>query len=112
MLYYRIGDYKAATVAFINAVKDYPDLPQKEEFEFLIVKAYYLYAKNSILQLQVERYKKALEASNEFFAEHAQNVNRYNDEMINLVKQINSGLIKAEKEIKRRPPVPLKPVTI
>jgi len=26
-LYYRVGDYKAAMVAFENAIKDYPDIP-------------------------------------------------------------------------------------
>lgn len=112
MLYYNIGDYKAAAVAFGNAIKDYADIPQKDELEFLIVKSYYLYAKNSILQLQIERYNKAIESSKEYFAEHQQNQNKYNNEMINLVKQINSGIEKATKELKRRPVAPVKPVTL
>lgn len=111
MLYYQIGDYKAASVVFANAIKDFPDLPQKEEFEFLIVKSQYLYAKNSILQLQVERYKKALEASNEFYAEHSQSPSSYNEQMKDLVTLIHSGMAKAEREIKRKSVAPAKPAT-
>lgn len=108
MLYYQIGDYKASTVAFANAIKDFADLPQKEEFEYLIVKSHYLYAKNSILQLQVERYKKALEASKEFYAEHSQNPSSYDAQMKSLVTQINAGIVKAEREMKRKQIVPVK----
>jgi outer membrane protein assembly factor BamD len=109
MLYYQIGDYKAASVAFANAIKDYPDLPQKEEFEFLIVKSNYLYSKNSIIQLQVERYKKALESSKEFYAEHSQSPSSYAEQMKNLVLLINTGIEKAEKEIKRKEIEPINP---
>ncbi len=103
MLYYRIGDYKASTVVFANAIKDFPDLPQKDEFEFLIVKAHYLYAKNSILSVQLDRYKKAIEASNEFYSEHSQSPSVYNEDMKKLVILINSGIAKSEREIKRKP---------
>jgi outer membrane protein assembly factor BamD len=105
MLYYQIGDYKAASVAFQNAINDYADLPQKEEFEYLIVKVNYLYAKNSILALQPERYKKALESAQEFFAEHTQNQGQYYNQVTTQVSLIKAGLAKAEAEIKRRPPV-------
>lgn len=108
MLYYRIGDYKAATVAFANAIKDFPDLPQKDEFEYLIVKSHYLYAKNSILSVQLDRYKKAIEASNEFYAEHSQSQSIYSNDIKSLVILINTGIAKAEREIKRKPIAPTK----
>lgn len=102
MLYYKIGDYKAATVAFSNAIKDYPDLPQKEEFEFLTVKSHYLYAKNSILKTQVERYNKALEASKEYYSENSQSKSIYNAEMKNLILLVNDGIKKAERELLKK----------
>jgi len=108
MLYYQIGDYKAASVAFMNAVKDYPDLPQKDELDFLIVKSNYLFAKNSIIQLQPQRYKKAIEAANTYFEEHAQSKSIYDSDVKKLLNQINTELVRAEKELKRRPVVPEK----
>jgi len=110
-LYYRMGDYKASTVAFKNAVEDYPDLPQKDEFEFLIVKANYLYAKNSILQLQGERYKKALDASVEFMKEHAQTPTIYNMDVVEIQDMIKVGLAKSEKEMKKKQPAPANSAT-
>lgn len=109
MLYYQMGDYKAASVAFQNAISEYADLPQKDEFEYLIVKVNYLYAKNSILALQTERYQKALESAQEFFAEHAQNKGPYYDDVTKVVADIRAGITKTEAEIKKRPPAVVKP---
>lgn len=65
-LYFRIEHYKAAIVTMRNAMKDYPDLEQKEELEFLIVKAYYLYATNSIESKRKERFEETIEAYKDF----------------------------------------------
>ena len=46
-LYYQIEDYKAAIVSFRNVLKDYPDIEQKEEIDFIILKSHYLLALNS-----------------------------------------------------------------
>ncbi|CAN5581053.1 outer membrane protein assembly factor BamD [soil metagenome] len=59
--YYRIGDYKAATVAFANFLKEFPASDYKEECYFLIFKASYIYADNSIEAKQRDRYKDAKE---------------------------------------------------
>ncbi len=102
MLYYQIGDYKAAAVAFSNTLKDYPDIPQYEELEYLIVKAHYLYAKKSIVQVQAERFKTALESAEEFYENHNQNKGAYYEQMNNLVTLINSAAKKAELELKKK----------
>jgi len=65
-LYYNMGDYKSAMVALQNAVNDFPEIAQKEEIDFLIVKSNYLLAANSIQEKQVERFNKTIEAFNEF----------------------------------------------
>jgi outer membrane protein assembly factor BamD len=56
-LYYQVEDYKAAIVALNNAIKDYPDLAQREEVEFLIVKSNFLLAKNSVEEKKQERFE-------------------------------------------------------
>jgi len=65
-LYLDIGDYKAAVIAFQNALRDYPDTKYAEEMEYLMVEAQYLYAKNSMLKSQEKRYEEAIEFSDSF----------------------------------------------
>ena len=40
LLFYKIEDYLAAIVSFKNAIKDYPDMDNKDEIEFLIVELF------------------------------------------------------------------------
>ncbi|MCC6722759.1 MAG: outer membrane protein assembly factor BamD [Bacteroidia bacterium] len=102
MLYYRTEDYKAAITAFENAVKDYPDIPQKSEIDFLVVKSYYLYAKKSILQLQPERLKKTIDEANNFLDEHKQDNSKWVNEMAKLMAQIKNELDSAENQLKKK----------
>jgi outer membrane protein assembly factor BamD len=62
MLYYKLGDYLAASVAFKNTIKDYPDIKNKGELEFFILKSNYLYAKNSVEIKKEERYQEVFTA--------------------------------------------------
>ena len=94
--------------AFMHCICEFYKLPQKDEFEYLIVKSHYLYAKNSILSVQLDRYKKAIEASNEFYAEHSQSHSIYSNDIKSLVILINTGIAKVEREIKRKPIAPTK----
>lgn len=59
-LYFRMGKYKAAAVAFQNMLKDYPDSPEAERAMFMIVKSNYLYALNSVTNKQKERYQSTI----------------------------------------------------
>lgn len=65
-LYFNMGEYKSAIVALKNASNDFPEMSQKEEVDFLVVKSNYLLAKNSIETKQVERYKNTLLAFEDF----------------------------------------------
>lgn len=69
-LYFNIGEYKSAIVAMQNVVKDYPEIAQKEELDFLTLKSHYLLASNSIEQKQIERYKEGIEFYNNFITEY------------------------------------------
>lgn len=65
-LYFNIGDYKSAVIAFKNSMRDFPDIKYAEEMEFLTIKSQYLYAKNSFEEKQEERYLEAIQLSNDF----------------------------------------------
>lgn len=67
MLYYKMEDYLAAVVTFKNAIKDYPDINNKEEIEFLIVKSSYFFARHSIEEKKEERFQQVFVESKEYY---------------------------------------------
>lgn len=56
MQYYHMGDYRAAFTLAQIVIKDNPDIEEKEELEFITVKASYLFALNSIESKKKERF--------------------------------------------------------
>jgi len=65
-LYYQTENYKSATVALNNLLKDFPESSRKEEIEFLIVKSSYLLAVNSIETKKEERLTATIESYHKF----------------------------------------------
>jgi len=65
-LYLKTGQYRAAANAFTNLLRKYPDTGYAEEASFLVVKAHYLYANNSIPEKQLERFQEARKYYDEF----------------------------------------------
>lgn len=98
-LYYNMGEYKSAIVALRNTVNDFPEIAQKEEIDYLIVKSNFLLASNSVAEKQEERYKNTLEAYEEFFEEHPDNL-KYRAEL-NYIKDKSEQALKkiSEKNI-------------
>ncbi|HOZ29871.1 MAG TPA: outer membrane protein assembly factor BamD [Bacteroidales bacterium] len=60
MLFYTIMDYKAATIALKNVLKDFPDTQFREDIMFTILKSSYLLAENSIYSKQKERFESTI----------------------------------------------------
>lgn len=65
-LYYDIGDYKSAVIAFKNSLRDFPDSKYAEEMDFLAIKAQQIYAQNSLETKQEERFNEVITLANEF----------------------------------------------
>ncbi len=96
MLYYKMESYLSAYTSFKNAVIDYPDLPNKERVEYLIVKSAYLYAKQSIMKSQVERYGKALDEANDYLA--SQMESDYTKQVKELAEACTSAINKLQEQ--------------
>jgi outer membrane protein assembly factor BamD len=60
-LYYRLGYYRAADIAFKTCLKDYPDSKFKEEATFMVVKSNYHYALNSVESKKEKRLETTLQ---------------------------------------------------
>ncbi len=64
-LYFNIGQYKAAAIAYKQVIDMYPESPNTDYYQFMVVKALYEYAKISISEKQQERFVNAISAYNE-----------------------------------------------
>ncbi len=69
-LYYDLKQYQSAQHAFENLLQDFPDSRQAETVRFLMTKASYLLAINSVYEKQEERYRDVMASSDAFFNRH------------------------------------------
>ncbi len=65
-LYYNMGQYRAAAIAFTNLTNNYPESLKGEEYKLKTVKAYYKFAKMSYEDKQIERYEKVITEYQDF----------------------------------------------
>jgi outer membrane protein assembly factor BamD len=65
-LYYNLGYFRAAAVAYTSLMENYPDSEKADEYKLNIIKAYYRFAEMSIQEKQVERYEKVIEEVTDF----------------------------------------------
>lgn len=68
--YYNVGYYNSAIHSYKNVLKQYPNIPQREQIMFLLVKSNYLYAKSSVHAKQRERYLNTVDSYYNFLSEY------------------------------------------
>jgi len=93
-LYYNMGQYRAAAIAFTNLTNNYPESVRGEEYKLKTVKSYYKFAKLSIIDKQIERYEKVTEEYQDF-------VDRYPDsKLLKEAESFSNQSINHIKDIK------------
>lgn len=75
-LYYDFENYKAAVVAIGNSLKEHPDSQYREELMFMLLKAKYLLAINSVKEKKEERLSSALDEYFTFVDEYPESKHR------------------------------------
>ncbi len=92
ILYYNLKRYQAATVTFENLLKDFPETNNAEQVRFLIAKATYDLAENSIYDKQEERYLKVVTYAKDYLNKFSGTKNFQEVELIynNSVKKLKS----------------------
>jgi outer membrane protein assembly factor BamD len=93
-LYYNLGYFKAAAIAFGTVIDNFPDSQKADEYKLMVIKSFYEYAKMSIVEKQAERFDKVVSESIDFndrFPEskYAKEVETY--------KTLSSNYIKSNK---------------
>ena len=59
-LYFNMGQYRAAAIAYTSLINNYPDSQKSDEYKLQIIRSYYKYASLSIQEKREERYLKVI----------------------------------------------------
>ncbi len=59
-LYYNLGQYRAAGIAFNSLLNNYSESLKGEQYKLMVVKSYYKFAKLSVIEKQQERFEKVI----------------------------------------------------
>ena len=65
-LYYDLGEFRAAAIAFTNLLNNYPESAKGESYKYMVVKSYYRFAKLSVIEKQEERFEKVITEYQDF----------------------------------------------
>ncbi|SHF88904.1 outer membrane protein assembly factor BamD [Flavisolibacter ginsengisoli] len=65
-LYYDLGQFRAAAVAFNTLLNSYPESNKSDEYKMMAIKSYFRFAELSIEDKRAERFEKVIEECNEF----------------------------------------------
>jgi outer membrane protein assembly factor BamD len=81
-IYHKTGQFKSATIAMENALKDFPDSPFRENLHFLILDSHYQYALQSTKRRKLERFNDATQAFHIFATRFADSSYLYDAQRI------------------------------
>lgn len=65
-LYYDMGQFRAAGVAFTALLNGYPESAKADEYKLMIIKSYYEFAELSIQEKKTERFEKVINECEDF----------------------------------------------
>lgn len=91
-LYYDLNQYQSAIRSFENVLKDYPETRNAEEIRYLVIRSAYLWATNSFVERQQERFREAVELAGEF-------LERYNSSTYK--SEVSQMLADSQKRLKQ-----------
>ncbi len=65
-LYFDLGQFRAAGVAFSAVLNKYPESLKADEYKIMVIRSYYRYAGLSVEEKKAERYEQVVTECNEF----------------------------------------------
>jgi outer membrane protein assembly factor BamD len=92
LLYYDLGQFKAAVVSFKASIKEYPDSKFREDILFYTLKSNYLYAVNSIYGKTRERLSDASKDYKAFVKAYPES--KYNKDASKIYEEISKRIVK------------------
>jgi outer membrane protein assembly factor BamD len=101
-LYYDIGQFHAAAVAYNTLLNTYPDSENADEYKLMAIKAYYKYAELSVEEKKAERFEKVVEECHDFIDRFPQS---------QLSKEVEQYLTQSQNNLKTYTNEPAKKTT-
>lgn len=65
-LYFNLGQFKAAGIAFTNLMNNFPDSEKSDDYKLQVIKSYYQYAMMSVDERKYERLEQVIVECNDF----------------------------------------------
>ena len=91
-LYYDIGQFRAAGVAYTSLMNNFPDSEKGDEYKLMVIKSYFKFAELSIDEKKSERFEQVITECNDF-------VDRFPDSK--LVKEVETYISLSNNNIKK-----------
>ena len=95
-LYFDLGQYRAAGVAFTSLLNNFPDAEKADEYKLMVIKSYFKFAELSVEEKKAERYEQVILECNDFVdrfpdSKHVKEVERFVSLSNNNIKNINTN---------------------
>jgi outer membrane protein assembly factor BamD len=95
-LYYNLGFFKAAGVAFSVLIDDFPDSENSDMYAVSSIKSYYRYAEMSVIDKEEERFQKVINDVNDFQTRFPSS--KFTDEAMTYKTKAETGLKKLQTQ--------------
>ena len=98
-LYFDLGQFRAAAVAFNNVLNTYPESDKADQYKMMAIKAYYRLAELSVEEKKPERFEKVVEECNDFIdrfpqSQFSKEVQQYLSQSQNNLKSYSNEPVK------------------
>jgi len=98
-LYFKVGQFRAAAICYLNLLADYPESISADDYKFKALISYYKFAKLSYTDKQVERYEKVVTEYQDFadrfpLSKLLPQAQEYNTLSLNNIKELQNEQIK------------------
>jgi outer membrane protein assembly factor BamD len=65
-LYYDLGQFRAAGVAYTSLLNNFPDAEKADEYKLMVIKSYFKFAELSVDEKKAERFEQVIQECNDF----------------------------------------------
>jgi DNA uptake lipoprotein len=90
-LYFKIREYRAASVAFEQVIRKFPDSPKSDYYQYMAIRSTYLFAGQSIPDKQQQRYARVVAEAQDFLEKYPNSP--YKSEVLKL-NSLSSQILK------------------
>ncbi|MFT3675742.1 MAG: outer membrane protein assembly factor BamD [Chitinophagaceae bacterium] len=96
-LYYDMGQFRAAGVAFTSLLNSFPDSEKADEYKLMVIRSYFRFAEMSIEDKKIQRFEQVIDECHEFVDRYPDSKFRKEAEDFLNLSQTNIKKIKDEQ---------------